>query len=252
MVGATTFEGDADPFASFLPDEETDPITSVGYTELNLEVIAGLDPDLIVGSEQFMADAYPRLSEVAPAVAIDYIPQVDWKADERLLGDVLGRRQAIDEHIAAYEARVASLREALGDRLDDLTVTCIRLVEDEIRVHTRFHFAGAVLHEVGIQRPVPQRSDDPDENIMTWSAERIADLDADVILFMVGGGGFDAATAAQALARYEDNPLWLGLTAVRRTAVHAVDPTYWLSGGVRAANLILDDLTEYLAVEKTR
>lgn len=125
-------------------------------------------------------------------------------------------------------------------------MTFLRLVEDEIRVHTRFHFAGAVLHEVGVRRPTAQGTDDPEENILTWSAERIGDLDADVILYAVGGGGFDPDAAAQALARYEGNPLWQGLEAVQHGRVHAVDPTYWLSGGVRAAELILDDLGRWL------
>lgn len=161
VVGATTFDG-AEPFASFLPSEETEGIASVGYLELDLEAIAALEPDLIVGSEQFMAEPYDRLAQIAPAVAIDYIPQVDWKDHERLLGEVLGQRAAVDERVAA------------------------------------------------------------------------------------GGGGFDPDAAAQALARYEGNPLWQGLEAVQHGRVHAVDPTYWLSGGVRAAELILDDLGRWL------
>lgn len=241
VVGATTFDG-AEPFASFLPSEETEGIASVGYLELDLEAIAALEPDLIVGSEQFMAEPYDRLAQIAPAVAIDYIPQVDWKDHERLLGEVLGQRAAVDVRVAAYERRVGELQAALGDRLDELEVTFLRLVEDEIRVHTRCHFAGAVLHEVGVRRPTAQGTDDPEENILTWSAERIGDLDADVILYAVSGGGFDPDAAAQALARYEGNPLWQGLEAVQQGGVHAVDPTYWLSGGVRAAELILDDL----------
>lgn len=138
-----------------------------------------------------MGDDYAQLTQIAPTVAVDYVPQVEWKSDERQLGRLFDDRPRIEKALADFEGRIAEFKTAMGPRSRDTEVSFIRLMADEIRVHTRFHFAGNVLEEAGLKRP----------------------------------------------------------TAVRNGRVHVVDPTHWLIGGVRAADLALTDLFRYVVAK---
>lgn len=51
----------------------------------------------------------------------------------------------------------------------------------------------------------------------------------------------------ETIERVQASPLWSRLEAVRNDRAHRVDPEWWLNAGsVQAANLILDDLEEFL------
>ncbi|MGH3490715.1 MAG: ABC transporter substrate-binding protein [Actinopolymorphaceae bacterium] len=219
----------------------------MGYPDVKLETVAALRPDLIVGSMGFMEDIYDRLTEIAPTVVVDYIPQVDWKKDERTLGRTFDDRRRVKRALDDYESRVADFKKAMGTRLDELEVGFVRFLPDEIRIHTRFHYAGTVMEEAGLRRPASHQTDDPEEVFLSLSEERIREIDADVLFYAAGGGSADQEAARQTLKRLECNPLWNNLRAVRDGRLQPVDSAHWFIGGVRAADRILTDLFRHLA-----
>jgi iron complex transport system substrate-binding protein len=247
VVGALTFGGGLPPFAPFLGKAATAGIESIGYPDVKLETVAALRPDLIVGSKAFTEHIYDQLTEIAPTLVVDLIPQVEWKEDERALGKLYDGTPRIERALADYESRVADFKATMGARLDELEVGFVRLRPDEIRIHTRFHFAGTVMQEAGLKRPKAHQTDDPEEVLITLSEERLSDIDADVLFYVAGGGTTSEEDARQTLKRLEANPLWSKLRAVRAGRLHPVDPAYWFIGGVRAADLILTDLFRYVA-----
>jgi len=82
--------------------------------DYNVEKIAVLNPDLIIGVYSGMTqDQYTRLSQIAPTVA--QVKGVDdyaatWPEMTRHVGRALGRLARADELIAAIDARLADLR----------------------------------------------------------------------------------------------------------------------------------------------
>jgi iron complex transport system substrate-binding protein len=79
-----------------------------------LEKIAALRPDLIVGTNTFplVADAYDKLSAIAPVVAHVEAPGVDtWQQDTLVIGKALGREQEAKELVGAADEKVAAARE---------------------------------------------------------------------------------------------------------------------------------------------
>jgi iron complex transport system substrate-binding protein len=247
VVGSMTFGQGQSPFASFLRKDETAGIKSIGFPEVKLEIVAALQPDLIVGSKGDMGETYSELAEIAPAVAVDYIPQVQWKADERQLGRVFDDPRRMEKALADYEARIAAFKRQMGSRLDDIEVGFIRFSPEEIRIHTRYHFAGSVLAEAGLRRPASHGTDDPAKVFLSLSEERLPEIDADVLFYAAGGGSVDQQGARDSLKRLENSPLWRRLRAVRNGRLYPVDSAYWFRGGVRAADLILTDLFRYVA-----
>lgn len=83
--------------------------------ELNLERIAGLNPDLIVGVSSGMTeDEYKDLSAIAPTVArpseyVDY--GVPWQEQTRVIGRALGQEDRAEELVAEVEGRLVEARE---------------------------------------------------------------------------------------------------------------------------------------------
>ncbi|WP_022927903.1 iron-siderophore ABC transporter substrate-binding protein [Patulibacter americanus] len=94
----------------------------VGAEELNLERIASLRPDLILGIYSGMTkDEYDRLSQIAPTVAqtADHVDfGVPWPEQARATGQALGRTARAKEVVADVEADLAEAKgvEDFSDR----------------------------------------------------------------------------------------------------------------------------------------
>lgn len=88
-------------------------VLSVG--ELDMEKIAALEPDLILGTfSGITKDQYERLSQIAPVVAqpkgyVDF--GVPWQDQTRIIARAVGRQDRADELISDLESRLASVRE---------------------------------------------------------------------------------------------------------------------------------------------
>lgn len=236
-----------EPFPGFLAD--TSGIEELGYDQPSIEKIAALNPDLIVGWVDWIeySEAYDKLSEIAPTVAAR--SSFDWKENSRVIADSLNRSGELESLISDYEGRVEGLKGRLG-RSGGPQVSVVKPREDVLEVYTNRFYAGRILEEVGVRSPENQVVDDPEKTSLELSLEPIPEADADVIFLMVGGGGEDEGAARESLRRFESSPLWKRLRAVRNGRVHEVDPNAWfITSGPQAANVVLDDLSEYLPRE---
>ncbi|WP_327119119.1 iron-siderophore ABC transporter substrate-binding protein [Streptomyces sp. NBC_01341] len=230
-VGYAPSEGDA-AIPSYLKKEAGNPVSVGTINSLNLEAIAGLKPDLILGSQLRAADKYDELSKIAPTV-FSIRPGFTWKENYLLNAAALDRTAKAKSELAAYEAKADKLGEDIGP--DKPTVSMVRYLPDKIRLYAKDSFIGTILQDVGIPRPKNQQIDDLAAEI---SPENIDQADADWIFTGVYG---DAKATKRDTARA--NPLWKNLAAVK--AGHAKDvsdETWYLGLGVSSANLVLDDL----------
>ncbi len=215
--------------------------------EPSLERIAALKPDLIIGSAEGHAPIYETVSKIAPTVFFEH---TDWKKYLQLLSDVTGRQGAASEALAAYDRRVASIRERMKDK--DLTVSAVRFAPGRFVVFVdgpAAYAPFAVLHEAGVKRTAYETVTDgtivkrPD-----W--EDIANLDGDVLLY-VSASGFESAPDDALEKEVVGNPLWQLLPAVRNGRAHRVDRATWQSfHGIASANRILDDVERYILAEQ--
>ncbi|QJY48333.1 iron-siderophore ABC transporter substrate-binding protein [Pseudonocardia broussonetiae] len=86
----------------------------VGGTEINVEAIAALEPDLIMGVYSFMDRAtYDALSAIAPTVGpVSADGTVGWEEQTRITGTALGREEQAADAIATVEQAFADARAA--------------------------------------------------------------------------------------------------------------------------------------------
>ncbi|MFF8639767.1 ABC transporter substrate-binding protein [Streptomyces sp. NPDC015345] len=239
-VGYAPTEGD-DGVPGYLEKEAGSPKDVGTINSLNLEAIAALKPDLILGSELRAAKLYPQLSEIAPTV-FSIRPGFTWKENYLLNAAALDETAKAEEELAAYEKRAKGLGKEIAASHGGKkpTVTMLRYMPDRIRLYAKASFIGTILDDAGLPRPENQRINDLATEI---SPEKIDQADADWIFTGVYG---DAKKTGRSAA--EKNPLWKKLGAVRKGHAKDVpDETWYLGLGVTAANEVLSDLKTNLA-----
>lgn len=83
--------------------------------ELDMEKIAALEPDLILGIfSGITEDQYERLSQIAPVVAQpdDYVDfGVPWQDQTRIIARAVGRADRAEELVSDLESRIESVRD---------------------------------------------------------------------------------------------------------------------------------------------
>ncbi|MGW4388459.1 ABC transporter substrate-binding protein [Streptomyces sp. NBC_00063] len=234
-VGYAPTEGD-DGVPAYLKKTAGTPKDVGTINSLNLEAIANLHPDLILGSELRAAKLYPQLSKIAPTV-FSIRPGFTWKENYLLNASALDRTAEAKANLAAYEKKAKKLGDDIGEKKP--TVTMLRYMPGMIRLYAKASFIGTILDDAGIPRPKNQQVVDLATEV---SPEKIDQADADWIFTGVYG---DAKKTDRATA--EGNPLWKKLGAVKSGQAKDVpDETWYLGLGVTAANLVLDDLHGYL------
>ncbi|MFF3849078.1 ABC transporter substrate-binding protein [Streptomyces sp. NPDC002328] len=235
-VGLAPTEGSPE-LPSYLKKDAGTPQNIGTINNLNLEAIAGLKPDLILGSQLRAADKYDELSQIAPTV-FSIRPGFTWKENYLLNAAALDKTAEAKAKLAAYDTKVKALDAKLGATKP--TVSMVRYLPDGvIRLYANASFIGTVLKDAGIPRPANQDVADLATEV---SAENIDQADADYIFTGVYGD-----PKATDKSRAQGNPLWKNLKAVKAGHAYDVpDETWYLGLGVTAADQVLADLEQRL------
>ncbi|MFE5301473.1 ABC transporter substrate-binding protein [Streptomyces sp. NPDC056632] len=230
-VGFAPSEGD-DGIPAYLKKDAGSPKSVGTINNLNLEAIANLQPDLILGSQLRAADKYDELSKIAPTV-FSIRPGFTWKENYLLNAAALDRTGEAKSKLAAYETKARQLGADIGPNKP--TISMVRYLPGKIRLYAKASFIGTILQDAGLPRPANQQVNDLAVEV---SPEKIDQADGDWIFTGVYG---DPKATKRDTARA--NPLWKNLEAVKAGRAKDVpDETWYLGLGVTAANSVLDDL----------
>lgn len=239
-----------DDWYEYLPAQVEEAEVLGTELEPDLEKIAALEPDVILGSKLRHEALYPQLSEIAPTVFAETIG-VTWKQNVSLWAEALCLQEKGAEVVADYEARAGAIGDGLAERGEsDTAVSMIRFMPDQVRIYLT-GFPGSVLRDAGFQRPEAQQVEDweSSEQLIEISEERIPEMDGDVIFEMVSSEHYaqqGTQTVDEQMERWTSTDLWKKLSAVRNDRVVQVDESHWnLGGGVLSAHAMLDDLEDY-------
>ena len=218
--------------------------TEVLGTELavNVELVAALEPDLIIGSRKRDEAIYGQLSAIAPTVFIEGLGA--WKDNFAFVADVLNRETEGEAALQNYEARLDALKAGLGDNAGE-SLSVVRFVPGQTYLYLNGSFLGHVLSDAGFTRPPGQ---DGEGLSLAVGRESIPDMDGDRIFWLTydSGDGKGDAMAEE----FIHDPLWSRLKAVQDGRVYEVDDGVWATaGGYFAAQEMLGDLAEVYGVE---
>jgi iron complex transport system substrate-binding protein len=211
--------------------------TAVG--EPDVEAIAALDPDLILGAFPNGSALDDQLAAIAPTyLGIDFESSSQWKAVLLALADALGRVDDAETLIADFESRAAGLLVEPGGT----SFATVRAYPDSVYVYGPDSFAGTIVEDAGLELAVPEEGGDGFGAELSY--ENLDAVDADAILFWTANEEDPEAVVAQ----LETSPLYAALPAAQAGRV-AVGGQHWIGSGLIAADAVLDDIAALLGAE---
>ena len=227
-----------DPWYDHIKDDMKDVEVVGTESEVNLEAVAALKPDLIIGNKLRQEDIYEQLNAIAPTVYSETL-KGDWQENFEFYAKALNLEDKGKEVMTAYNDRIDSMSQELGDQLDK-KISVVRFLAGQTRIYYKDSFSGVILDQLGFARPESQQKDDFAEEV---TKERIPEMDGDELFyFTYEAGDGDANSTAE---EWTNDPLWNNLQVVKDGNVHEVSDAIWnTSGGVISANLMLDDIEE--------
>ncbi|SDS06433.1 iron complex transport system substrate-binding protein [Brevibacterium siliguriense] len=233
-VGMVTTEG-ANPVPSYLEDQ-VEGVETVGtIQELDLEKIASLEPDLILGSQLRADKLYDELDSIAPTV-FSIRPGFPWKENFRLVGEAMGMEDEATNELEDYAREAGELKDSVDG---DPTISLVRFMPDRLRLYANQSLIGVILHDAGFKRPKIQ---DVDELAVEISPENLDQAGGDYV-FYTSYGDPEATGETKAL----ESSQWEGLDAVKDgKAIRVNDDVWFLGLGPTGAAQILEDLGDHL------
>ena len=183
----------------------------ISYTEIDIEKIAALDPDLITGFTSGMTRAeYDQLSRIAPTVAQvaghpDYF--APWQEVTRAAGRTFNKPGEAEALIAGVEDAFAEAR-ADHPNFDGVQLVYAGVYDGGFYTENSRSPRTAILLELGFE--VPEEIDDLAEDEATYSdvsAEQLELLDREVLVWELPN--------PEARDRVEDSPVYSALDVVQ-------------------------------------
>ncbi|ARK32892.1 ABC transporter substrate-binding protein [Halalkalibacter krulwichiae] len=245
-VGAV-MSWDQDPWYEHI-SAEMEGVEVVGdEIEVNIEKIAELQPDLIIGNKVRQEAIYSQLTAIAPTVFADDLAG-DWKINFELYAKALNLTEKGQEVIAKYDQKVEELQATLGDKVNQ-EISVVRFSSRPTRIYYTDSFSGVVFDQIGFKRAAHQEKlFTPDNKMGNFAVEvdreLIPEMDADVLFY------FTYADSIAVEEEWTNDPLWNNLNAVHEGNAHKVSDIIWnTAGGVLAANIMLDEIEEIFTEE---
>lgn len=212
------------PDAAAIPQVGTVP-------EPDLEAIAALAPDLILGTETRHGEYYDQLSAIAPTVFM--ASQSDpWQDNVRVVGTALGREDEAEQLLGEYKTRC----DEVADTFDTAgkNAQLIRPREDVLTLYGPSSFAGSTLECAGFT--TPPRAEWASEISVDLSPELASQAKADLVLVTTQDPSNPAGIPTAVAANSTDFP-----------SVHLVDQSFWITGvGPKGGLTVLDDIERIL------
>ncbi|CAG7645827.1 ABC transporter substrate-binding protein [Paenibacillus allorhizosphaerae] len=209
----------------------------------NLELIASLKPDLIIGNKLRQEKIYEQLKAIAPTVMSETL-RGEWKTNYLLYADALNKKAEGEKVIAAFDKRIDDFKQKAGDKLNQ-TVSVVRFMAGKTRIYKQDTFTGVIFNQIGIKRPAsPSKETFADE----INKERLPEADADMLFYFTYETGDGNGSKQE--QEWLNDPLWKNLKVVKNNKVYKVNDAIWnTAGGVKAANLMLDELFQFYGVK---
>ncbi|MCQ6562460.1 ABC transporter substrate-binding protein [Paenibacillus mendelii] len=223
-----------------------------GVTELgeesqpNLELIAGLKPDLIIANKMRHEKIYETLKSIAPTVESETL-RGEWKINFKLYAEALNKKAEGDELVAAFDKRIEDFKTKAGDKLKE-TVSVVRFMADKTRVYHTDTFSGIIFDQIGITRN-PMTLNAKEQFVDEITKERLPEAEADRLFYFTYDTGDGKANDTE--KAWTSDPLWQSLGAVKAGKAYKVDDAIWnTAGGIKAANLMLDEMYQIYEIQQ--
>lgn len=105
-------------------------VTNLGDTSINLELLAEMEPDIIL-EQSYNQEAVENLEKIAPVVVFGPQVKMDWRYSLREIGKVVGKAQKAEEVIVEIDQKLADARVKLQAEYTGKTVMLMSLMGED-------------------------------------------------------------------------------------------------------------------------
>lgn len=216
--------------------EPTRALLADGVPELyprnivDIESIARVDPDLIIGRDEVVEEIYDQLSAIAPVLPVGSTGSgVTWQQDVEAVGDALNLQDRATEIIDEYDARVEEIKTSNADAIANTIVLPVSTSDEGGISVGRERVPSIALVDVGAKFGSAWDEATPE---VEYGPENItAASDAQALIA--------AITSEEDLRAMNANQLWTTLPAVQSGRVVRTDK-FTNDGGPLTALWTLD------------
>lgn len=225
-----------------LAEAEAGNIAKINATEPDIEQVAGLQPDLIVGNAGDVNKVWDQLTAIAPTIpyTIDYNnPELELI----MLGKVFGMEEKAAKLLADFDADVAKAKTALKS---PGSVSLILPTADNVRVYNGANLAGQIVTGLGgtVTPDIIPLGPAVGGQHANVSYEQVSVINGDMIVIFANTGQEWIDNTKKLMAM----PVFQSLASVKANRVIEVDSqSNFGSGGLKGQRAILVALQKAFA-----
>ncbi|MGL4676110.1 MAG: ABC transporter substrate-binding protein [Brevinema sp.] len=213
--------------------------------QVNLERIASLQPDLIIGIKARQENIYPILSKIAPTIFVENFFG-EWKENFFKVAESVDRMDKAQDIMQSWENELLILKEKLDKKgVLKQTTALYRFTPTAARYYGNVGFSASIVKELGFKRP-PNH----DQDIFNFevSKELIPDMNAEQAFYFVYSDENPKA-AYETATNYITNMLFQNLDH-KATNIYEVNNNTWnKSYGMLAAFEILEEISSIFSID---
>jgi len=223
-------------FPSFFPQKELEGVKPfANYPDYNYERILGAQPDFILNGLGYDKKTVKKLPEIAPTYSLNAFDGKNWLVHFKKTATALDRVDAYDAWMKKYDARVAEVKKAIGDRASKTVVAPVAYYEGKVNSSCYSGVECQAFRDLGLKVFAPAEAKGGEG--LALSSEQLGRLSEIDYAFTIktpgkkGQAQFDKTE--KDLAK---NPLWAGLAFVEndRFVPYDMEMTYGSPSGQMA------------------
>lgn len=210
---------------------------SVGTrSQPSLEVIASLKPDLIIADPSRHTAVFEELKKIAPTVMFDSRHESYQENLEtaQKIGDLVGKSAEMKAKINEHNDYIANIAKNLGVQGKKASFGTSR--EDKFNIQNNNGYVGSFLTTLGFA-PTKLNSD-----------QAFVEINLEQLVMEKPEYLFIAHYRDESIARkWEAEPLWKAIPAVKANHVYSVDSDMWARGrGLEASKIMAKQIEDFV------
>ena len=210
---------------------------SVGTrSQPSLEVIASLKPDLIIADPSRHTAVFEELKKIAPTVMFDSRHESYQENLEtaQKIGDLVGKSSEMKAKINEHNNYIANIAKNLGVQGKKASFGTSR--EDKFNIQNDNGYVGSFLTTLGFA-PTKLNSD-----------QAFVEINLEQLVMEKPEYLFIAHYRDESIARkWEAEPLWKAIPAVKANHVYSVDSDMWARGrGLEASKIMAKQIEDFV------
>lgn len=188
----------------------------------NVESVAALKPDIILGSTKFDEKVTSNLTKIAPTINVSHKSD-DWEKNLMLMGTLTGKLEKAKNLISNYEKDLKDFKKN-NPEITNKKIMIIRIREGELCIYGEdFYYNPMLYKDLGFSMP---KELEAVKGQTTISKEQLSKINSDIILvqFMAS----ENKSFPNALKDLKNDTLWKNIPAVAKDNVfyNVVDGGY--------------------------